>query len=76
MFTKYEYGRIGEQCYREKLDNGLSLVVVPKKDFNRSLAFLSVNYGGADRRYKLNGQWIDTPSGVAHFLEHKAERTR
>ncbi len=72
MFTKYEYGRIGEQCYREKLDNGLSLVVVPKKDFNRSLAFLSVNYGGADRRYKLNGQWIDTPSGVAHFLEHKA----
>lgn len=72
MFTKYEYGRIGELCYREKLDNGLSLIVVPKKDFNRSLAFLAVNYGGADRKYKLGGEWIDTPAGAAHFLEHKA----
>ena len=31
----------------------------------------AARYGGADRRFKYNGQWIDTPAGVAHFLEHK-----
>ena len=72
MFNKYEYGRIGEQCWRERLDNGLRLIVVPKKEYNRSLAFLAVHYGGADRRFKKGGEWTDTPAGVAHFLEHKA----
>ena len=72
MFNKYEYGRIGEQCWRERLDNGLRLIVVPKKDHNRSLAFLAVHYGGADRSFKQGGEWTNTPAGVAHFLEHKA----
>ncbi len=72
MFNKYEYGRIGEQCWRDRLDNGLRLIVVPKKEYNRSLAFLAVHYGGADRRFKKGGEWTDTPAGVAHFLEHKA----
>ena len=66
-----EYSVIGEQRYCEKLPNGLTVFVVPKRGFNKKYAFFATDYGGADRRFKLSGNWIDTPAGVAHFLEHK-----
>jgi len=69
--TNKEYPLIGERLYTEKLPNGLSVFVVPKHGFNKSYAFFATDYGGADRRFKLSGNWIDTPEGVAHFLEHK-----
>jgi len=65
------YDKIHEKVYSEKLNNGLSVFVIPKKDFSRKYAFFATNYGGADRRFKVGGEWIDTPEGVAHFLEHK-----
>jgi len=65
------FDRIGEQVFYENLENGLKVFIVKKPDFNKTLAFFATNYGGADRRFKIGGQWIDTPSGVAHFLEHK-----
>ncbi len=65
------YDLIGEQLYSEKLENGLQVFVVPKKGYNKSYAFFATDYGGADRRFKYGGKWIDTPMGVAHFLEHK-----
>jgi predicted Zn-dependent peptidase len=65
------YDKIGEQLYSEKLENGLTIYVMPKKDFNKSYAFFATDYGGADRRFFLSGKWLDTPAGVAHFLEHK-----
>ena len=75
MFTKREYGRIGELAFYDTLESGLRLIVVPKRDFRRSLAFLAVNYGGADRRFRLGGNEYETPAGVAHFLEHKTFET-
>ena len=65
------YERIREEVYSEKLENGLSVFVIPKKGYNKTYAFFATNYGGADRRFRLGGQWIYTPEGVAHFLEHK-----
>ena len=53
------------------LPNGLSVFVVPKPGFHKKYAFFAANYGGVDRRFKLTDEWIDTPAGVAHFLEHK-----
>ena len=66
-----EYKNIGEKVYTEKLENGLSVFIVPKPGFQKKYAFFATDYGGADRRFKLGGEWIDTPMGVAHFLEHK-----
>lgn len=66
-----EYRSVGEEVWYEKLYNGLTILVVPKKDYSRTYAFFAVNYGGCDRRFKLDGEWHDTPAGVAHFLEHK-----
>ncbi len=65
------YDRIGEQVYSEKLENGLTVFVVRKQGYNKKYAFFATDYGGADRRFKLGGRWLDTPMGVAHFLEHK-----
>ena len=31
----------------------------------------ATRYGGMDMRFQLNGQWLDTPAGIAHYLEHK-----
>lgn len=67
--TKYE--NIGETLITETLPNGLKISILPRPDFAKSFAMFSTNYGGADRRFKLAGQWLDTPAGVAHFLEHK-----
>jgi predicted Zn-dependent peptidase len=70
------YDLIKEQVYSEKLENGLSVFVIKKSGYNKSYAFFATDYGGADRRFKLSGSWIDTPMGVAHFLEHKMFDTK
>lgn len=66
-----EYPNIGEVLYSGVLPNGLRLNVVPKKGFSTRYAVFAANYGGAHRRFSLDGTTIDTPAGVAHFLEHK-----
>jgi len=68
---KHDYPGIGETLYSAVLDNGLEVRVVPKKDFSTCYAAFAANYGGACRRFRVDGQMRDTPSGVAHFLEHK-----
>ena len=68
---KLEFPGIGETLYSEKLSSGLELRVVPKKDFSTCYAAFAANYGGACRRFTLDGETLDTPAGVAHFLEHK-----
>ena len=68
---KLAYPALGETLYRETLPNGLRVLVAAKPGFRRSHAIFATRYGGADRRFRLGGQWIETPAGVAHFLEHK-----
>ena len=65
------FEHIGELLYEERLPNGLRLCVVPKKGFRSSYALFAADYGGAHRRFTLDGRLIDTPAGVAHYLEHK-----
>ena len=69
--NKLDFPRIGESLYTETLPNGLRVYVLPKKGFSRSVAMFATHYGGADRRFLLDGQWHDSPAGVAHYLEHK-----
>ncbi|MCL2279369.1 MAG: insulinase family protein [Oscillospiraceae bacterium] len=76
MMTHNQYTNLGEQVYSEKLSNGLSVFVVPKPGFYKKFAYFATNYGGVDRRFKIADKWIDTPAGVAHFLEHKLFETK
>ncbi len=68
---KKHYPRVGETLYHQVLENGLHIYVDPKPEFGKYFAFFATNYGGMDVRFQLDGQWHDTPEGVAHFLEHK-----
>lgn len=74
--VKKEYPRIGESLYHGELVNGLHVYVDVKPEFFKSYAFFATNYGGMDMRFQLNGEWHDTPAGVAHFLEHKMFDTK
>lgn len=67
----HEFPQIGEKLYSTRLPNGLEIRVVPKKDFATYYAAFATNYGGAHRRFSIDGKTVDTPAGVAHFLEHK-----
>ena len=70
------YNRIGESVYRETLPNGLQVYVVPRSGFARKYAFFATRYGGMDTRFSLDGKWLDTPAGIAHYLEHKMFDTK
>lgn len=70
------YARIGETVHWETLPNGLRLQVVPKAGFARRYAFFATRYGGMDTRFQLDGKWLDTPAGIAHYLEHKMFDTK
>ena len=69
--VKHTYEQIGETLYEERLENGLGVFVFPKPDFGKYYAFFATRYGGMDTRFQVDGQWLDTPMGIAHYLEHK-----
>ncbi len=68
---RIDYPGVGETLFLDTLPNGLKLLVAVKPGYTRSYAAFTTNYGGADRRFRFGGDFIDTPMGVAHFLEHK-----
>lgn len=74
--TEKRYDRVEETLFHDVLENGLHVYVDRKPDFAKSYAFFATNYGGMDMRFQLDGQWHDTPAGVAHFLEHKMFDTK
>ena len=55
------YDSIGEQVCSERLANGLTVFVVPKRGYSKSYAFFATKYGGSDRRFRHGGRWIDSP---------------
>ena len=63
---------LGEKYYKIPHGSGLDIYVCPK---NVSTTFVSVavNYGAADRQFRLAGEkeYTAIPDGTAHFLEHK-----
>ena len=74
--NRKEYPRMGETVFSARLENGLTVYVDVKPDFQKSYAFFATDYGGMDMKFQLDGQWHDTPAGVAHFLEHKTFDTK
>ena len=65
------YPRLGEEVVRHTLPNGLAVYVVKKPGFRRKYALFATCYGGMDLRFRQDGAWVDTPAGIAHYLEHK-----
>ena len=65
-----ENNRIKEKIYIEKLNNGIPVVVIPKKT-NKKYIIWGIKYGSIDGEFLSNGKKINIPEGSAHYLEHK-----
>lgn len=67
-----ENKQIKEKLYTEKLDNGLILMVFPKKTRKKYIVW-STNFGSVDNKFYAPGEENLTVvlDGIAHYLEHK-----
>lgn len=65
--------KVKEKLYIEKLDNGLTVLIVPKKETDKKFIIWGTNFGSIDSKFIVPGEKEITtvPDGVAHFLEHK-----
>ena len=66
-----ENSKIKEKMYIDKLENGLTVIVMPKKGIQKKYIVWGVNFGSVDNRFKVDGEEILIPDGIAHYLEHK-----
>ena len=65
--------KIKEKLYIEKLENGLTVMIIPKANTKKKYITWGTNFGSIDNHFidpKTN-QEVQIPDGVAHFLEHK-----
>lgn len=69
--TEYRYSELDETLYKEVLDCGLTVAVVPRKGFAKQMAYFVTDFGSIHTDFTLDGTAHHTPAGVAHFLEHK-----
>ncbi len=67
-----ENSKIKEKLYIEKLSNGLTVMVLPKKTRKKYIVW-SANVGSIDNKFYAPGEEELTvlPDGIAHYLEHK-----
>ncbi len=70
---KFENNKIKELVYTEKLDNGLKLIIIPKKNTLKKYIIWGTHFGSIDNRFIMpkTKEEVFIPDGVAHFLEHK-----
>ena len=68
-----ENSKVKEKLYIEKLENGLTIMCIPKKGVQKKYVIWGTNYGSNDSKFIVPGEENETevPKGVAHFLEHK-----
>ena len=65
--------KVKEKLYIEKLENGLTIMIVPKKGIQKKYIIWGTNYGSNDSKFIVPGEKdvTEVPDGVAHYLEHK-----
>ena len=68
-----ESSRIKEKAYVEKLENGLTVIIIPKANTNKKYIMWGTHFGSIDNHFIMHktGEEVYIPDGVAHFLEHK-----
>ena len=68
-----ESSRIKEKAYVEKLENGLTVIIIPKANTNKKYIMWGTHFGSIDNHFIMpkTGEEVYIPDGVAHFLEHK-----
>ena len=64
--------KIGVECVKAVLDNGLEIYVVERSEYSSAYALFGTKYGSIDTRFSRDSvNFTEVPEGIAHFLEHK-----
>ena len=71
-FEEKYYPAVKETVYQTRLSNGLTVSLLPKKQFNEVYGVVTVRFGSVDTSFTLSKKGLQCyPAGMAHFLEHK-----
>ena len=72
VFEEKYYPAVKEMVYRTRLSNGLTVALLPKKEFKEVYGSVIVQFGSVDMLVtEVDGDVKEYPAGIAHFLEHK-----
>ena len=72
IFEEKYYPAVKEMVYRTRLANGLTVALLPKKEFKEVYGSVTVQFGSVDTLVtEVDGDVKQYPAGIAHFLEHK-----
>ena len=72
VFEEKYYPAVKEMVYRTRLSNGLTVSLLPKKEFKEVYGSVTVQFGSIDTLVtEIDGDVKKYPAGIAHFLEHK-----
>ncbi|ACF55013.1 TPA: M16 family metallopeptidase [Streptococcus pneumoniae] len=72
VFEEKYYPAVKEKVYRTRLANGLTVALLPKKEFKEVYGSVTVQFGSIDTLVtEVDGDVKQYPGGIAHFLEHK-----
>ena len=72
VFEEKYYPAVKEMVYRTRLSNGLTVALLPKKEFKEVYGSVTVQFGSIDTLVtEVYGDVKKYPAGIAHFLEHK-----
>ncbi len=68
-----ENKKIDEKIYIEKLENEMTIEVIPKHNTQKKYIIWGTKFGSNDNHFiePNTGKEIKVPDGVAHYLEHK-----
>lgn len=72
VFEEKYYSAVKEMVYRTRLANGLTVALLPKKEFKEVYGSVTVQFGSVDTLVtEVDRDVKQYPAGIAHFLEHK-----
>lgn len=72
VFEEKYYPAVKEKVYRTRLANGLTVALLPKKEFKEVYGSVTVQFGSVDTFVtEVDVDVKQYPGGIAHFLEHK-----
>lgn len=65
--------KLREEEYIEKLENGMTVIIIPKPELDKKYVIWGTHFGSIDNRFIMpeTKEEVFIPDGVAHFLEHK-----
>ncbi|MDD3383725.1 MAG: pitrilysin family protein [Bacilli bacterium] len=70
---KKSYEKLNEKVYTTDLENGLKVIVIPKKGYTKCAGIIATKFGSLYSNGIINyhNKKIVVKPGIAHFLEHR-----